>query len=209
MKLLYEKLISFFSLMKPSTLPETTQKIVSLIGDIADALKRLICGSLRVSNSLWSDNKRAAFLEYLADIETEAVQTGPWLDLKRRFQDHRYLGRSADFCTVCQNPIGSDPTLACYWDHHQIFHITCTKCPSCGASFSLNYTGRERFAVDCPRRCDKMMRFKFSTFGNRCAILPTSSVIFVHLLYVAWARLANILRPNVALCTWLTFEPLK
>ena len=42
MKLLYEKLIAFFSLMKLSMPPETTQKIVSLIGDIAHALKRLI-----------------------------------------------------------------------------------------------------------------------------------------------------------------------
>jgi len=159
--------------------------MLSLFPDIARALKRLIRKSLQMPNSSWSGNERAAFLKFLADIETEAVQTGPWLDLKRRFRDHNYAGRSADFCTICQNHISSDPALACYWDQRQIFHITCTKCPSCGASLSLHYTGRRGFVVGCAHRCDRMAGFNFSTLGKGSDILPSSLAVFIHLFYVA------------------------
>lgn len=198
-RLLCKKLIEFFSLVISvgDTRLGVTQELVT---GIAHYLRRLIQNSLKTAISLDPHNERAIIPGFLADVE-EAMRTGIQLDLQQRFRHNDYVSRSADFCTLCQTPINVKHGQGCYWTHVQIYHIDCINCPLCNGPPSLVFTKEGKSFVECSR-CDygSIMAFISKNFAQNFVILHSGSLVYVHLLYVAWARLANTLKPEKAPC---------
>ena len=180
------------------TYMRVTNENISLL--IANYLKLLIKIGLKAATSLDPHNTEAVISNFLANVE-KATQAGLQSDIQQRFQHNDYVNRSADFCTLCQTTIEAKPGQGCYWTGARVYHIDCINCPSCNGPPKLVYADEGKSFVECSF-CEygSMMAFISQNFGHNLVILHSRSKVFIHLLYVAWARLAITLRLQVAPC---------
>jgi hypothetical protein len=194
-----QKLVEFFSLLASADekrLGGETQELLSLTTSVVHDLNRLIRTGLQTATSLDPHGKGAIFPTFLADVE-KAMH----LDVQQRLRQNDYLSKSAVHCFLCQAHISENLGQGCYLTYASIFHIDCITCPSCNGPPRLVFVDGGKGLVECSR-CNfgSMMAFVSQNFGQDFIILHSMSLLSVHLLWVAWASLANSLKPDVPFC---------
>ncbi|KAF2640977.1 hypothetical protein P280DRAFT_427391 [Massarina eburnea CBS 473.64] len=197
-KLLCRKIVAFFAVVskltndKPSI--ELSKDITSIVTGMAHYLKLLIRISLQTAKSMDPDNKEAVISGFLGSVET--ITENPMRsELQKLFRLKNYHQSSADTCSLCAKTVDTIYGQGLYWTYSQIYHIDCINCPSCNGTPRLSYNVEGKPMVVCSR-CEygSMMPFISQNFGTVFIILDSRSFVYTHLLYVAWARLLQILK---------------
>jgi hypothetical protein len=194
-----QKLVAIFSLLAladDKRLGGETQELLSLTASVVHDLKRLIRTGLEMATTLDPHGKGTIFSTFLADVE-KAMH----LDVQQRLRQNDYLSKGAVHCSLCQGHIKENLGQGCYLTYASIFHIDCITCPSCNGPPRLVFVAGGKALVECSR-CNfgSMMAFISQNFGQDFIILHSMSLLSVHLLWVAWASLANSLKPDVPFC---------
>ncbi|KAF1961409.1 hypothetical protein CC80DRAFT_437190 [Byssothecium circinans] len=201
-KLLCKKIVAFFALVastheKPFV--GVTQELLSLVTGLAHYLKLLMRIGLQAAKSLDPYNKEAVISTFLNGIATIG-QMDMQLELRSKFRQNDYRTSSADLCGLCQKSL--DSGQPCYWTHSRAFHVDCISCPLCNGLPATSYDINRNPSVTCSQ-CDygDMTGFISQNIGASFIILDSRSSVYAHLLFVAWARLAHIVKPNDPLST--------
>lgn len=177
-----------------------SQVILEITTGVAHYLKVLIRRGLQSAMSLDPHIERGVMTAFIANVEN-VTRTDMQSDLQHKFRHAEYHSRNAEVCTICQKNVDAKSEQGCFWTLSIVCHIGCLHCPSCNGPPKIAYDIEAKPFVECSR-CNygSMMDFIAENLGQNPVMLHSRSLVFPHLLYVAWARLAQKLRPSVAPC---------
>lgn len=206
-KILCNKIVALFThlISTSDTNGEVSQESISLVTVLAHNLKLLIRIGLQAAWSLNTNSKGPVVSTFLANIKKTTEQSNEQSmqsKIYKKIRDNDYVSRHAHFCSLCQKSVEVFGSQGCYWTHTQIYHIDCVRCSSCNEcpKFINRNDGYSSVKWShCNHR--GILRFISQILEPDFVILDSRSLVWTHLLYVAWARLAQTLRPNVAPCT--------
>ncbi|OAL48129.1 hypothetical protein IQ07DRAFT_114453 [Pyrenochaeta sp. DS3sAY3a] len=200
-KMLCNEMLSIFWIARTETYDENedAKEIQPLLQRLADNLCLLIRIGLAAACSSDTSDKDTVISAFLAKIEQINIESSIEDTLYVKIRGNVYLSSNADLCYLCQKRVDGEGvrTTSCYWTHKQIYHIDCIKCPVCDSSPRVAFTTKDQLSVECSH-CNQgsILAFISRNLGADFVILHSRSLIRTHLLYVAWARLAQTLKPD-------------
>jgi hypothetical protein len=213
LKLFCKKLASLFSYLASNGNGHgtslVTQELLSTVTGVAHYLKLLVRIGLKTAMALDPDFSRGVIMTWLTDVE-KATQTDlpSYIQLKIERNAHTadaYLynfSSRVDVCNTCKQAVDTRPGSGCILNGLSfIYHIECQKCPSCNGTPRCAYDLEGQPFVECSE-CSYggMMNVFVEKWGPTFILLGSRSLVFVHLLYVAWCRLAKNLVPDFDKC---------
>jgi hypothetical protein len=219
-KLFCKKLVGLFSYMAGKVTrqvtSQVTQELLGTVTGIAHYLKLLVRIGLKTAMALDPDFSRGVIIAWLTDVEkTTQTDLPSYIQLRIERNAHTadaYLydvSSRVDICNTCKEAVDIKPGQGCILNGLSfIYHIECQKCPSCDGTPRCTYDLEGQPFVECSE-CNygSMMDLFVQQFGGTFLLLGSRSLVYVHLLYVAWCRLAQTLVPNIDRC--MSLHPVK
>lgn len=149
-----------------------------------------------------TSDRDAVISAFLANIQQTNAESAIEYKLYEKIRGNDYVSSNVDLCYLCQKIVDGEGihTGSCYWTHKQIYHIDCIKCPTCSNSPRIVFTFSGEYSVECSYCNHGILAFISQNLGPEFVTLHSRPLVWTHLLYVSWARLAQTLKPNTPPC---------
>ena len=197
-KLLCKKVVAFFQLLAENQdngvrRLGVTQELLSLVTGLAHYLKLMIriclSGALKLERETSNATGLQGFLEDIGKLDARLESTNPQ-DLKTDVD--AYVDRSADTCIVCNKAVEDK----CFRRGNRVLHVQCLSCAKCGKELGEDPSNAKWSEQTGKVWCDAHAPSDARPGGFETV---TRLQQYVHLLWVAHARLLATLRTSGAL----------
>jgi hypothetical protein len=205
-KVVYKTLMAYFSLLtKPvATGSERTKVFLRYIESMASGMKNLVKVGLGSTERFerYAPNRHSIVLSFLVTVENATS-----FDARQGLRQNTFIGLDADICSLCQSHVTIKAGQGCYRTKAQLHHIDCIICRSCDSLPKLIYPTsgnpytQYRVSGNPYPQCSRcahgdMMDMVSQRIGEDFTIIHSELLLNVHVLWIAWRRIATLLQPR-------------